>query len=133
MKIKHFLLACSIGLFTLAACHKEEKTTAEKVQGKWQLAKITDNEHSDDKDVRDTTVGTAADYLDFRADGKLYTYLYGDYDTSNYVIQSDLKIRIGGASADIQTLTDKTFRFYSKQPNANGPSAYYEVTFNLKK
>jgi hypothetical protein len=134
MNIKHlFVAGASLGLFTLTACQKEEKTAAEKVQGKWQVESVIDNEFYNGQDHKNTSLGSPDDYFDFRADGKLYSSVDGDKDTTNYAVQSDSKILVGGALGDIQTLTSSTFKLHFKDIDPDFPSEYIEATFNLKK
>jgi hypothetical protein len=135
MKLKHLLVAgASLGLLTLTACQKEEKTTAEKLQGKWQLESVFEHIYYDvDDEERDTAYGTAADYLDFRADGKMYSFVGGDHDTTNYALQNDSKILIWDVSADIHTLTKNTFKIYFKEIDPAYPDEYYEQTINMKR
>ncbi len=55
MKIKHLLIVLiAFGLFVIVSCKKDaekEKTTAEKIQAKWQIDNIISNEHFSGEDI----------------------------------------------------------------------------------
>ncbi len=87
LKQKPFMKRSLILIFFLTSlsvisCKKEdkEKTTIEKIQAKWTLESVV--VHIADYSVPyDTTLfqaGTANDYFDFRADGKVYSFLHDD-------------------------------------------------------
>ena len=80
-----------------------------------------------------TYTGTAADYADFRADGKVYAFVNSNHDTSAYVKISNTKMWITNSSDtfDIQTLTDMDLKLYRKETYNAGE--YYETTITLKK
>ncbi len=82
MKLKYlFTVLIAIALFVVASCKKDaakEKTTAEKIQAKWQIDNILINEHTSGEDHKTTYTGTASDYFDIRGDGKIYSSFYGD-------------------------------------------------------
>jgi hypothetical protein len=133
MRTKHlFITSASISLLTLAACQKEEKTTAEKIQGKWRVETLIQHGHDADEEYSDTTYGTASDYVDFRADGRMYSHVDNEYDTTNYAVQNDLKIVIDNEAFSIQTLTDDVLKLYSRDSIPNS-EIYYEIRINLKK
>jgi hypothetical protein len=118
------------------ACKKESakpKTTQDKIAGIWKLhSSVVDNFYSGTSHIT-TYTGTAADYVDFRNDGKVYSFVDGSYDTAAYGIISDTKMWIDTASSvfDIQTLTDTDFKVYRKEIYA--PGDYHESTTNLKR
>lgn len=134
-KMLPIILLISMGFI---ACKKESsnptpKTTLEKIAGKWKLqSSVVDNFYSGTSHII-TYTGTAADYADFRNDGKVYSFVDGNYDTSAYGIISDTKMWIDSSSTtfDIQTLTDTDFKIYRKE--IYGPGDYHESTTNLKR
>ena len=143
MQRKHLAIAVlSIGMLTLAACKKDKeeekpKTTAEKLQAKWTLQTIIDNEHTGGEDSRDTTVGAGTDFFEFKPNGMLYVSFDGELDSVSYALQTDSKIVITqppyASIYDIQTLTDNTLQLYTKEQSPFEPADYAEETILLKK
>jgi hypothetical protein len=89
--------------------------------------------------VNDTTsyTGVAADYFDFRNDGKVYSYVDGAYgDTAVYTILDDSHVRFyyptysEADTFEIKTLTENSLVLYSRQVSG---ANYTETTGNLKK
>lgn len=120
--------------FYLPACKKSDKkqTTIEKIQGKWQLQTDIDNEHLSGQDNITTITGGPADIFDFRTDGKVYSNLQGQADTSTYVLSGDTKIVIHGfVTYDITTLTSNSFILHIKE--TLGGTDFDEETISLKK
>jgi hypothetical protein len=131
MKKIFFLAFASMAL--LSACKKKdvEKTTAEKISGRWNVVSDISNDYFSNQDHRATIIGLATDYADFRADGKVYAQIGGQKDTSIYTIVSDNKINFEGDVTDIRTLTENQFVLYSKSPY--GTSSYFERTLSLSR
>lgn len=123
--------------FYLTACKKssdtqQPQTTLQKIQNKWLLVNVVDNDHYSGSDHITTTPGTSNDYFDFRADGKIY-YSIGSYkDTVTYSLPSDTKILIDGTETyDIKTLTSNSFIIYLK--DISGLPDFFEETMTMKK
>jgi hypothetical protein len=133
MKKLTFVLIASIALFT--ACKKKdvEKTTAEKVIGNWKVNSITSKQVFNGNTTNYPYTGIATDFMDFRADGKIYWNLGGTKDTSAYTIISESKLQFDGDEFDIKVLTDKQMSLFNKTTEPNNPADYYETTFNLGK
>ena len=121
MKKTMIVLLAGTALFT--ACKKTDTTTTtttQKVLGKWAIVSNVSTEKFQGNEHTTTTPGTAADFADFRTDGKIYSHSEGSFDTSSYKIVSDLLISIDGDTAQIKTLTSNSMVLYSKQMfNAN--------------
>jgi hypothetical protein len=133
-KIITSVVLVSLVTFYLPACKKSDKkqTTIEKVQGKWQLVTDISNEHVSGMDHINTTTGSPGDILDFRTDGKVYSNIGGQADTSAYALSGDTKLIINGIQLfDITTLTSNSFILYAKE--TNGGSDFNEETITLKK
>ena len=86
------------------------------------------NDHYNNTDYRDTLFGTPSDIIDFRTDGKVYTNVFGQYDTSTYSVPSETQLIIDTTTFNIQTLTDNTLKLYSKETDR---ANYTEETENL--
>jgi len=127
------LFAC-IALLGIS-CKKNDPpqpTTQSKIQAKWKLQSVVENDfYAGSAHV--VTFSGASDYADFRADGKLYSYSLGYYDTSAYSIISDTKMWIDVSTDvyDIQTLNDTQLKLYIKEITA--PGEYTETTINCNK
>ena len=133
-KIMSIILLLSMG-FT--ACKKEStpqpKTTQEKLSGKWNFVSTISNHFYSGSSHIITTTGAAGDYVDFRNDGKLYSYIIGSYDTIAYGIVNESKIWIDNTTYtfDLKVFTDTDLQMYHKEiPNATD---YDETTVTLKK
>ena len=132
------ILLITIASMIITSCKKEDaapkpKTTQEKIAGKWRLESSARNDFYAGVPHFITYTGTAADYVDFRNDGKVYSFVDGNSDTTAYSIISDTKMWIDSSTDvfDILTLTESTFKFYMKQTFNAGE--YYETTINLKR
>jgi len=123
-----------LAIFFLSACKKSNKqqTTLEKIQGVWQLETDVDNEHVSGQDNITTTSGGPGDILDFRSDGKVYSNIQGEADTSTYALSGDTKIVIEGFETfDITTLTANIFVLDNKE--IIGGTDFDEETITLKR
>jgi hypothetical protein len=120
-----------LAVVTLASCKKQkEKTTQEKISGKWNIVSIVDNDYYSGSSHVTTYTGTASDYLDFKNDGTVFVSFTGITNNSNYGLIGDTKIWIENDNYDIKTLTDNQFVLYSKDSYG---SDYYESTMTLKR
>jgi len=134
-KLLSVVLLISMGFI---ACKKEStaptpRSTGDKIAGKWKFeSSVIDNFYSGASHIINYT-GTAADYADFRNDGKVYSFVSGNYDTSAYAIISDTKMWIDASSEvyDIQTLNDTNLKLYRKETYA--PGEYHESTVIFKR
>jgi hypothetical protein len=132
-------LTIAFAILLLFSCSKDKdetlkpKTTLEKIQGVWQLQKSYFYEHYEDMEFKDSVTGTAADLVDFRTDGKVYSIVKGDADTSAYSLINDTKLRIEDQDFEIKTLTDNNLSLYSKDVDPSTPENYMEVIIELKK
>ena len=123
--MKNIITAAALILlvtFYLPACKKSDKqpTTLEKVHGKWQLDTDVSNDHFSGQDNITAIAGMAGDVLDFRTDGKVYTNIQGQADTTTYSLSGDTNIVIdGNLNYDITTLTSASLILHEKV-NASG-------------
>jgi hypothetical protein len=128
--MKKALFAMAIAAVTFTACKKDNEDSS--LQHKWGVV----NTHF--KDVfngqttfEDNYTGVSADYVDFRADNLVYTYIDGLYDTTSYQILANNKVMIDTETFDIQSLTSSNATLYEK--TAASAATYSEVTLNLKR
>ena len=132
VKKTFFFFLAAAAIFT--ACKKNDttvtKTTAQKVLGKWAVASQVSVEYSAGVGTTYTSPYSAADYSDFRADGKAYLFYEGSYDTASYSIINDQSIKFRNDTAQIRTLTDNSFVLFMKEYYGRDSST---VTISLKK
>ena len=120
-----------LAAFALASCKKDkEKTTQEKILGKWNIASIVDNDFYSGASHINTYTGVSSDYLEFRSDGTVFVSFSGITNTSHYGLIGDTKIWIESDNYDIKTLTDNQFSLYSRDDFG---ADYYESTMNLRR
>jgi hypothetical protein len=138
--MKKLILLAFAATSILVACKKKSedvvKTTAEKVQGLWKVTSIVSNEYYSNANHPNTQGGIPSDYLDFRADGKVYSQIGNPNspyarDTSSFSIVNDNTIKVDGLDATIKTLNDNQFILYSKDTYSQTPLAYDESTITL--
>lgn len=118
----------------LPACKKKDKqpTTLEKIQGKWLLETDVSNDHFSGQDNIMTITGMPGDIIDFRTDGKVYTNIRGQLDTTTYSLSGDTKIVIdGNLNYEIKTLTSASLILHEREDGTG--TDFYEETLSLKK
>ena len=123
-----------LAIFCMEACKKSDnpQSTLQKVQSNWQLVSEIVNVHISGQDNITTITGTSADYVDFRADGKVYSDIQGSTDTAAYALSGNTKIIINGSSSfDITTLTSNSLILHDKE--SLGGTDFAEETMSLKK
>lgn len=136
-KVLLFLMSAITLTFIFESCKKKDKiTTLQKIQAKWAIETLIYHEYdpsASPADFTDTYQGVATDYIDFRTDGKAYSFFDGLADTSTYVLSGDTAIIADfSGTLKIQSLTDHVLKLYSKEDDPS-TSGYFEETINLKK
>ena len=131
--MKHVRMAAVAlaALISVTSCDKNDNdkpATLSRVQAKWGLQSYQIDLPGTEDDVNYT--GVAADYLDFRADNKLYSQVGGDKDTSAYSLINDNTLVIDGDTAKIASLSSSQFVITQTTTNEGITS---KVTYNLKK
>lgn len=123
--------------FYLPSCKKtdtqQEQSTLQKIQAKWSLVSIIDNDHYAGADHISTTTGTATDYFEFKTDGKIYYSVSGFTDVVTYsLVNNNTQILIDGSETyDIKTISANSFVMYRKELRSG--SDYDEETLTLRK
>jgi hypothetical protein len=132
--MKKLLLVAIASMALFSACKKKdvEKTTAEKIIGKWSLVSDSFNDYYGGSSHVVNYTGTAADYIEFKSDGNVSASYQGIYNTSTYNLQGDIKVVIAGHTNDITTLTNNSLVLYSKTAGAIA-GEYEEETSTFKK
>jgi len=90
---------------------KPANNTLSKIQAKWNVTSIKLDAGEGDS----TYTGVTADYVDFRTDGKVYTNVAGEKDTSAYKLVNDTKMVVDSDTAVIKQLSSNQFVFESKE------------------
>ena len=106
MKLR-VLFITFLSLTVFNSCKKEEHnpSTQEKLLGKWKVLKFLAIDESTGAYQRAPYNGTPADYIDYRSDGKAYSYIEGIADTLNYNIVNDQTIVEKDMTLQIRSLT----------------------------
>ena len=90
-RVFYFFMVITVSAFIIAACSKDDqKSVSELLMGKWSPEYMKLFQVGGAIDT--TTYYTPADYIDFRSDNKVYTYMDGTYDTSTFKLLNDTKI-----------------------------------------
>ena len=98
--------------------------------GKWTYVGQVGSETFQGSTRPTSATGVAGDYIDFRTDGKTYSYIASERDTSTYKIISDKLIKVDSDTLEIKTLTTSSFVLYGKKVT---PQYSDESTITLKK
>ncbi|ANE49273.1 hypothetical protein [Flavisolibacter tropicus] len=150
MKPQPPLLALIAFLF-LTACHKDDLQfiysrdgiyganevfviptgEAAKILGKWMVNSITVKHKISTFVQTNNYVGRPVDYIDFRTDGKVYTFTLNNSDTSKYFVRSEKEITIDTDPATVKLLTANKLVLYSY--DEVGSLGFTEVTYDLRK
>jgi len=132
MKKSIFYAAIASALL-FAACKKNnDKISSPSLVGKWSLVNenIIDVENGIGVDTINYP-GNPADYVDFRSDHKVYSFVASISDTSAYEILNNNKVVIDIDTFDIQSLTATSASLYSKV--FDDDSTYSKITINLER
>jgi hypothetical protein len=101
--------AAILAAVMVVSCDKKNdkpvNNTLSKVQAKWKVNNVKFEEGGEDS----TYTGVAADYIDFRTDGKVYTNIADEKDTSAYKLVNDTKLVIDTDTMNIKQLTSSQF------------------------
>ena len=126
-------MACIAILLVLitASCKKKEKDFTDRLQNKWSLVQIIDSAYSSSSTTPTITPYEAqsGEYMEFRPDGRMCTYIKKEYDTVQYTFsEQNFKINAPDHNYKILILTDNTMILhepkYSTSSTTNDYSAY---------
>ena len=128
-------IACMAFVVSVAACKKDKTPgVTEKLMNKWSLVQILDTVYASGGSPASTKYdGKAGEYMDFRKDGKLYSFINKTYDTANYTYsESNLKVNVKSFRYNILILTDNTMILH--EPHySNSTVGYTAYKITLKK
>lgn len=133
-----------VGLFAgvvlfFTACKKDdEASTLSKLQGSWNFQKEYFHSNFMGIDTRDTILGDPGEFIEFRNDNKVYSYIDTERDTLGYQLLGENKLirweiddPTQRDTSNIITLTNSqlTLSYYFNEPGFG----YYEGTIFLVK
>lgn len=126
------LIGVAIVAILAFACKKDKETPAsEKVLGKWQLVQSIYQYKSGVFEIKDTTHGTADDYVEFRSDGTVYTRIDGDVETVDYKVLSNTSMVIDGDTGTISKLSASELVYFYQDNNT--PGTFRRLDISLKR
>jgi len=110
MKKRYLLVSFAI-LTVLNCCKKNDHvpSTQEKILGKWKILRFVDINEATGAYLSAPYNGAPTDYAEYRADGKLYSYIAGQTDTFTYNIINDQTLVEKNITFQIRSLTDIEF------------------------
>ncbi|MEP6615940.1 MAG: hypothetical protein ABJA57_05145 [Ginsengibacter sp.] len=143
MKKFLFIILAAMATFSMESCSKSNDksvpvpvvTTQQKIQARWTLENYIYHEHGTNPVYDTTTVytGTSSDYLDFKANGKVYYSLSEYSDSSTYSVIGDTTLFISQlGNYKILSLTDHALKLNFREDDA-AIAGYFEETYNLNK
>jgi len=131
--MKKIILFATIATIIVASCSKKDSAPAgPSLIGKWSLVNLHNLEIDNGAVIDDDNyTGTAADYVEFKNDNKVYSLIDGQIDVADYQLLPDNKVLIDGETYTIQILTANSTTLYQKF--SFSATLYIEVTLNLKR
>lgn len=137
--ISKIVSATALAAIIFVSCKKDDPAPAPltpllQLQAKWTFEKITEHDFFMGVSSRDTFPANPGEYLDFRTDNKVYSYVDAEYDTSSYSLLGTNKLilsdNVYNDTFNIQVLTNNQFQLYVRE---NDGTDYYEYTIFMKK
>ena len=127
------VLALSALVFS---CKKDDdKSNAEKIQGKWNLIRMIDNDHYSNVDHKDTTDYPSGSYtVEFQSSGIAIEKTANFTDSSHYTVDGSrliFKYSNNSDTVNITTLTGSDLQVSAKEVYTGGD--FYEHVSILKK
>lgn len=132
-------IACVAILTVLIAgsCKKKEKDFTDRLQNKWSLVQIIDSAYSTSSTTPTITPYEAlpGEYIEFRPDGRMCSYIKKAYDTVQYTFsEQHFKINVPDHTYKILILTDNTMILHEpKYSTSTTTSDYSAYKITLKR
>lgn len=132
-KIILFGLTVMLLLTVFSSCKKEEHvtTTTEKIQQKWSVVNIKVTSQSSGVTVV-LRSNPDQDFMEFRTDWKVLTYVNSESDISDYYVLNDYAISIDGETYDISNLSKTTLTISKTEETDSGIVTMTFELMNLK-
>lgn len=124
--------------FVAISCKKKtEESVADRMQKSWSVAQIIDSFYSSSSlaPMVSTYEGKTGEYMHFKPDGKLYSFVNKAYDTAQYTYsEQNFKINVRGHKYNILTLTNTSMVLYEpKYMTTAGTNDYSAYKITLKR
>jgi len=131
MKKSLFLSMVALSALVFSCKKDDDKSNAEKIQGKWNVLSVYDNNYYGGSNHRDTSTYATGTYtIEFTNNGKYVESGPSWSDTSVYKVEGS-NVIVDTDTLQIRTLTSSDLQLYTKYYYST--SSYYEATANLKK
>lgn len=132
MKKSLFFSMVALSALVYSCKKDDDKSNAEKIQGKWNVMSVYYNDYYSSSNHRDTSTYATGTYtIEFTNNGKYIEKGATWSDTSGYKVEGSNLIVDTYDTLQIRTLTGSDLQLYNKYYYNTG--SYYESTANLKK
>lgn len=131
-------IAC-VAILTLliaGSCKKKEKDFTDRLQNKWSLVQIVDTFYSSTSLAPMITPyeGQADEYIEFRPDGRMCSYIKKAYDTVQYTFsEQNFKVNAADHKYNVLILTDNSMVLHEPRYLRSGSSGYSAYKVTLKR
>lgn len=134
-----FVILCTTICLAFFSCKKEnaaaqpQKTTREKLIGKWNLISEFTNNYYNGASHYQTYPFAAGDYVEFTNAGKYIEFKSGTTETYDYglVNESNIWLLVPGNNYELRSMTETSVQLYKKTVYSS--TEYHESTLSLKK
>jgi hypothetical protein len=131
-------IACVAILTVLIAgsCKKKEKDFTDRLQNKWSLVQMVDTFYSSTSIAPIITPyeGQAGEYIEFRPDGRMCSYIKKVYDTVQYTFsEKNFKINVSDHKYNVLILTDNSMVLHEPRYAASTGNDYHAYKVTLKR
>jgi hypothetical protein len=120
-----------------SSCKKKtESSVTDRLMNTWSLVQFIDTTWSSSSlaPMISNYEGKTGEYMDFRKDGKVYSYYNKTYDTAQYTYsEQNYKLNVRAHKYNILILTDNTMILYEpRYSTTSSPGDYtaYKITLN---
>jgi len=132
--------ACVAILIVLIGVSCKKKTgldVTDRLMNKWSIVQISDSVYSSTSiaPMVSNYEGKTGEYMDFRTDGKLYSYINNVYDTATYTYSAqNYKVNVRAHKYDIIILTEKGMILHEpRYSTSSGSNDYSAFKITLKR
>ena len=120
---KLLLFAMVLATVAMTSCSKSSSTPT--LVGTWKVVNLV----SSSSGYTDTYTGVAADYVEFKTNGTVTSFVDGELTTTSYSVSGTNAV-IDGVDYTITTLTTSAATLYHTEGTG---SSRFQVTINLRK
>ena len=120
---KLLLFAMLLSTVAMTSCSKSSSSPS--LVGKWKVVNLV----SSSSGYTDTYTGLSSDYVEFKTNGTVTSFVDGELTTTSYSVSGTNAV-IDGVDYSITTLTTSAATLYHTEGSG---SSRYQVTINLRK